>query len=165
MTNMTIARQRFGKHRLKPAIVEPERTSIAEQRLGTHVPAATDTLVKSQGVTDWHTFSWQRIRQNDNQLFEVVISSRFSRSRRRRRKGKSQNWESKIWSQVPRDSDSRKTALARASNTYKTQTRPLVREGAPLEQDRNCHTCNKDLVVSPRWVLYSKTDWPADRRS
>jgi hypothetical protein len=24
---------------------------------------------------------------------------------------------------------------------------------------------NKDLVVSPRWVLYSKTDWPADRRS
>jgi hypothetical protein len=23
----------------------------------------------------------------------------------------------------------------------------------------------KDLVVSPKWVLYSKTDWPADRRS
>jgi hypothetical protein len=45
------------------------------------------------------------------------------------------------------------------------QTRPLVREGAPQEQDRNCHTSNKDLVVSPKWVLYSKTDWPADRRS
>jgi hypothetical protein len=24
---------------------------------------------------------------------------------------------------------------------------------------------NQELVVSPRWVLYSKTDWPADRRS
>jgi hypothetical protein len=24
---------------------------------------------------------------------------------------------------------------------------------------------NKNLVVSPRWVLYSKTGWPADSRS
>jgi hypothetical protein len=24
---------------------------------------------------------------------------------------------------------------------------------------------NKNLVVSPRWVLYSNTDWPADRRA
>jgi hypothetical protein len=86
-------------------------------------------------------------------------------SRRRRRKGRSQLWDSKIWFQVPRDSDPRKTALARASSTNKRQTRSLVREGAPKEQDRNCHTSNKDLVVSLRWVLYSKTDWPADRRS
>jgi hypothetical protein len=50
-----------------------------------------------------------------------------------------------------------KFALARASSTYKRQTRPLVREGAPQEQDRNYHTSNKDLVISPRWVLYSKT--------
>jgi hypothetical protein len=47
----------------------------------------------------------------------------------------------------------------------KKQTRPLVREGAPQEQDRNCHTSNKDLVVSPKWVLYSKRNCPADRRS
>jgi hypothetical protein len=33
-------------------------------------------------------------------------------SRRRRRKGKSQNWDSKILSRDPRDSDPRKTALA-----------------------------------------------------
>jgi hypothetical protein len=26
-------------------------------------------------------------------------------------------------------------------------------------------TRNKNLVVSPRWVLYFKTDWPTDRRS
>jgi hypothetical protein len=79
--------------------------------------------------------------------------------------GKSQIWDSKIWSRVPRDSDPRKSALARASSTYKRQTRPLVREGAPQEQDRNCHANNEDLVVSPRWVFYSKRDWPADRRS
>jgi hypothetical protein len=84
---------------------------------------------------------------------------------RRRRKGKSQIWDSKIWSQVPRDSYPRKTALARASSTYKRQTRPLVREGAPQEQESNCHISNKYLVVSPKWVLYSKTDWPTDRRS
>jgi hypothetical protein len=51
-------------------------------------------------------------------------------SRRRRRKGKSQIWDSKIWSRVPRDSDPRKTALARASSIYKKQTCLLVRGGA-----------------------------------
>jgi hypothetical protein len=54
-------------------------------------------------------------------------------SRRRRRKGKSQIWESKIWSLIPRYSDPRKTALARTSSMYKWQTHPLVREGAPQE--------------------------------
>jgi hypothetical protein len=52
-------------------------------------------------------------------------------SRRRRRNGKSQIRDSKIWSRVPRDSDPRKTALARPSSIYKRQTRTLVREGAP----------------------------------
>jgi hypothetical protein len=52
-------------------------------------------------------------------------------SRRRRRKGKSQIWENKIWSPVPRDSDPKKTALGRISSIHKWQTRPLVREGAP----------------------------------
>jgi hypothetical protein len=61
-------------------------------------------------------------------------------SRRRRRKGKSQIWDSKIRLQVPRDKDPRKTALARASGTYKRQTHPLVREGAPRNQEHNCQT-------------------------
>jgi hypothetical protein len=51
-------------------------------------------------------------------------------SRRRRRKGKSQIWDSKVWSRVPSDSDPRTTALARASSIYKRETHPLVREGA-----------------------------------
>jgi hypothetical protein len=36
--------------------------------------------------------------------------------------------------------DPRKIALARISSIYKWQTRPLVREGAPQKQDRNCQT-------------------------
>jgi hypothetical protein len=61
----------------------------------------------------------------------------FDNPVRVRRKGKSQMWDSKI---VPKDYDPRKTALARASGTYKRQTRPLVREGAPWNQERNCQT-------------------------
>jgi hypothetical protein len=64
-------------------------------------------------------------------------------SRRRRRKGKSRIWDSKIWSRVLRDSDPRMTALARASNNCKRQTRPLIRENAPHEQTRNCRTVTK----------------------
>jgi hypothetical protein len=59
-----------------------------------------------------------------------------------RRKGKSQMGDSKIWSRVPRDSDQRKLALARASSIYKRHTRPLVREGTPQKQNRNCQTVN-----------------------
>jgi hypothetical protein len=44
---------------------------------------------------------------------------------------------SRSYKRVPRDSDPRKTALARASNIYKRQTRPLVREGTPQKQDRS----------------------------
>jgi hypothetical protein len=55
-------------------------------------------------------------------------------SRRRQRKGKSQTWDSKIWSWVSRDSDPRKTALARASSIYKMQTRlsPLLSSPTPF---------------------------------
>jgi hypothetical protein len=42
-----------------------------------------------------------------------------------------------------RDPDPRKTALARASSIYKRQTSPLIREGAPQKQDRNCQTVIK----------------------
>jgi G:T-mismatch repair DNA endonuclease (very short patch repair protein) len=55
-------------------------------------------------------------------------------------------------------------ALTRASNSCKRQTCPVVRErerereSAAHQQTRNCDS-DKDLVVSPKWVLYSKTDW------
>jgi hypothetical protein len=73
-------------------------------------------------------------------------------SRRRRRKGKSQIWDNKIWSRLPRDSDPRKTALTRASSIYKRQTRPLVREGAPQKKTRpQLSNSNKCLDMSLRW--------------
>jgi hypothetical protein len=52
-------------------------------------------------------------------------------------------WDSKIWSWILRDSDLRMTALARATSICKRQTPPLVREGAPLQQTRNCPTTIK----------------------
>jgi hypothetical protein len=73
-------------------------------------------------------------------------------SRRRRRNGKSEIWDCKIWSRVPRDSDPRKTALARASSIYKRQGRPLVREGAPQKQDRNCQTVINRLDTKTYWL-------------
>jgi hypothetical protein len=70
----------------------------------------------------------------------VEYLHRNSASRRRRRKGKSQIWDSKVWSRVPRGSDRRMTALARSSSSSKRQTRPLVRESAARQQTRNCLT-------------------------
>jgi hypothetical protein len=64
-------------------------------------------------------------------------------SRRRRRKGKSRIWDSKIWPRVLRESDPKMTALARANSNCKRQTRPLVRESAPNQQTRNSQTIIK----------------------
>jgi hypothetical protein len=63
-------------------------------------------------------------------------------------------------SRVPRDSDPKEIALARSSSTYKRQTRPLIREGAPQKQDRNCQTViNIWSCSKPRF-----TDWLAVSR-
>jgi hypothetical protein len=35
----------------------------------------------------------------------------------------------------------------------------------PTSTSLQLSNSNKYLVVSPRWVLYSKTNWPIDRRS
>jgi hypothetical protein len=47
---------------------------------------------------------------------------------------------------------------ARASSIYKTQTRPLVREGAPQKQDCNCRTV-KMSGHEPHMGLDIKCDW------
>jgi hypothetical protein len=84
-------------------------------------------------------------------------------SRKRQRKGKSRFRDSKIWFRVPRDSDPRKTALARVSSTYKRQTRPLVREGAPQKQDCNCQTVINIWSWAPDGARYQDllTDRPS----
>jgi hypothetical protein len=53
-----------------------------------------------------------------------------------------------------RDSDQRKTTLATANSIYNRQTRPLVKEGSPQKQDRNC-----------QMGLDTKTYWLTDRQS
>jgi hypothetical protein len=76
------------------------------------------------------------------------------------RLGESRIWDSKIWSWVPQESDLRMTALARTNCNCKLQTCPLVRESNKPATDSN-----KNLLVSPRWVHFSKIDWPIDCRS
>jgi hypothetical protein len=58
----------------------------------------------------------------------VEYLHRSPAGRRRRQKGKSRNWESKIWSPVPRFSDPRMNALAKTSSNCKWQIHPLVRK-------------------------------------
>jgi hypothetical protein len=50
---------------------------------------------------------------------------------------------------------------------YQLQTAdPSSRQrGRPKPTNPQLSDNNQDLVVSPKWVLCSKTDWPADRRS
>jgi hypothetical protein len=45
-------------------------------------------------------------------------------------------------------------------------TDPTSRQGErPTSTNPQLSSSNKNVVVSPRWVLYSKIDWPTDRRS
>jgi hypothetical protein len=59
-----------------------------------------------------------------------------------------------------------KSAMERASSIYKRQTSPLVREGAPQKQDRNCQT----VINIWLWALGGArhqdllTDWPSVAR-
>jgi hypothetical protein len=80
-----------------------------------------------------------------------------------KRKGKSQIWDSKIWSRVPRDTDPRKTMLARASSIYKRQTRLLIREVAPEKEDRNCQRVINIWSWAPDRARHQHLlfDWPS----
>jgi hypothetical protein len=79
------------------------------------------------------------------------------------RKGMSKIRDRKIWSRVPRDSDPRKSTLARASSIYNRQTRPLVREGTPQKQDRNCQTVINIWSWVPNGARHQDLliDWPS----
>jgi hypothetical protein len=95
--------------------------------------------------TDWLTVSGNMTTLTRPRITypccgDVVYPHRDPPCRRRRRKWKSQTWDSKIWLRLPRDSDLRKSTLEKA----------LVREGAPEKQDRNC-----------QWVI-SISSWAPD---
>jgi hypothetical protein len=83
--------------------------------------------------------------------------------RRRRRKWKSQIWDCKIWSRVPRDSELRKATPARTSSIYKRQTRLLVRECAPEKEDRNTQRVINIWSWPPHRARHQDLliDWPS----
>jgi hypothetical protein len=112
-------------------------------------------LRKKQLLYTFRSLIHYRLLQNGKQLTGCDFRSRVGvggedngqwfqlrdpASRRKRWKGKSQHWDSKIRSRVPRDSDPRKTALSRTSSIYNRQIRPLVRESAPQKEDRKFQT-------------------------
>jgi hypothetical protein len=124
--------------------------AVSGQRLDEHVPSATDTNAFNRGrvFSMWSAPTYYK--HGINLEFSsipcgggVEYLHRSPASRRRRRKGKSRIWDSKVWSRVPRDLDSRMTALARASSNCKRQTRPLVRESGSHQQIRSCLTIIK----------------------
>jgi hypothetical protein len=74
-------------------------------------------------------------------------SSTSPASCRRWRKGKSRIWDSKIWLQIAWESDSRMAVLARARNSCKRQTRPVVGGSLPHQQT---HSWAPDGCSIPR---------------
>jgi hypothetical protein len=61
---------------------------------------------------------------------------------------------------VPRESDPKMTSLARTRSNCKRQTRPLVREGAPHQQTRNCLTVIKIWSYAPNGCFIARqTGW------
>jgi hypothetical protein len=63
-----------------------------------------------------------------------------------------------------------KDCAGKASGTYKRQTRPLVREGVPRNEERNCQTYSvfrteKISGDKPQTWLDTKTYWLTDRQS
>jgi hypothetical protein len=110
----------------------------SQQRNGVFCAVRGDGCARNNWIR--HSTAKQQLHCNRGPVFSARSMSKCYKqdqlavepvSRRRRRKGESQIWDSKIWSRVPRDSDPRNITLARTSSIYKRQTRSLVREGAP----------------------------------
>jgi hypothetical protein len=122
------------------------------QRRGKPISVTIEELL-GNGV-----FCWVRPEAILRSLFETAVPSVW-----RRRNGKSQIWHSKIWSRVPRISDPRKTILSRASSVFKRQTRPLIREGTPEKQDRNCQRVINIWSWTPDGARHQDLliDWPS----
>jgi hypothetical protein len=100
--------------------------SIAGQQLEKHVPDETD--------------SWGARVESGSNTITVTLGVVGGEE-----KGSLKSETVKIWSRVPRDSDARKTALARASSIRYTKYRPVLSlERAPhKKQDRNLSNSNK----------------------
>jgi hypothetical protein len=81
-------------------------------------------------------------------------------SRRRRRKGKSRVWDSKIWFESQGTPTEKECAGKGQQHIQKTDP-PARQRGRPIKkQDRNRPNSTKNLVMSPRWGSTPRlTDW------
>jgi hypothetical protein len=116
----------------------------------------------AQYIFKWSGWSYTTTPRPCGWEFEYV--HRGPASCRRRRKGKSQIWDTRRWSRVSRKSDQRKATMAKANSIYKIQTRPLVREGAPENnQDRNCQKVINIWLWVPDENRHQDVliDWPS----
>jgi hypothetical protein len=132
--------------------------TVSGQRLRKHVPAVTNTHAIIKLLLETGFSVCGPCRNVKTRTAGAMSSSpcgggieylHRDPASRRRWKGKSRIWDSKIWPRVLRDSDPKITALARASCNCEQQIRPLVREGAPNKKTRNCQTVIKIWLWAP----------------
>jgi hypothetical protein len=158
--------------------------AVSRQRLGKHIPAKQTQrpLLGSSWTTTMGELCFLRGACREvisGAILEltqhpcgggVEYLHRDPASRRRRRKGKSQIWDSVIRSQVPRDYD--RERLRWQGPAAHTKDRSVLSSERASHGIKNVNVRRipyserkKNLVVSPGWVLYTKIDWPTDRRS
>jgi hypothetical protein len=147
--NFPSASKNIMTWRPEAEIVKPEEKSIARQRLCKHIPTEANArnnrravfpvvhtaLVVTQRCGKHISEALTQHATMDEEVFSVGDAPKLYNedlrqpaSRKRRQKGKSLIWDSKIWSRVPRDSDPKMTRLAKASTNCKWQTHPVVRK-------------------------------------
>jgi hypothetical protein len=126
--------------------------------------------VRCERLTMEHVYSLVQIRVGVG----VEYLHRDPASCMGRRKGKSQIWESKIWSRVPRDSDPRKTALARRAACTRdrpvqwTTMRPEKSSSRPIGYPGAAAVAQVPCVVAGNSPFHSAVDistvcWLGDR--
>jgi hypothetical protein len=117
------------------------RTEVTSRRVGS-IPRHTGWLTVSCNVTSTSN-AWGYSFPGRNK-YRNLAPSGFGESQKLRQ-----------W--VPRDSDPRKTVLARPSKKWKPQTRPLVRKGGTHHETRNClkatEARRREIGRGRRWGL------------
>jgi ribosomal protein L33 len=115
-------------------------------------------------LTDWLTVSRNVTLTSTSCGGGVEYLHRNPASRRGRRKGSLQLETAKYchesqWTRT-------REWLRRGEPAAIVNDRSSSSQGErPISTNPQLSDSNKNLVVSPRWVIYSKTDWPTDCRS
>jgi hypothetical protein len=158
-------------------MVEPEQTSIARKQLGKYC-LNPGIVGLNAGLPIYlangsRTFPRQQIHEEQWRRWPlfgprgsgggVEYLHRRPASRRRRRKGKSRISDSKIVATSPTGLGPENDCSGEGQQQIET-TDPPSRQ-RPTLTNLQISNSNKNLVVSLRWVLYSKTDWSTNRGS